>query len=347
MGQKTGFNFNLKVPCRCLLAGRLRLSEIEALMTKTWPVWIEQNYLFLAVSFSGLALIYPPLFSWIAPHISLGLGLIMFGMGLTLEFADFTRVARQWRMAGLGVALQYLLMPSIAWVLCFILNLPANIAVGVILVGCCPSGTASNVIAYFARADVPLSVVMTLLSTLLAPLATPVLMELLAGQRVDMDFWAMVRSIFWIVVFPLFDGLILRHLLRHRLKSVLRIFPAFSALTICIIIACVVSLNQKNILDFPALVILAVILHNGLGYVTGFWSARGLGSGNMTARTIAIEVGMQNSGLAAALATVFFGAQAALPGAIFSLWQNLSGITLARFWAGRQPWSKKEQRSRG
>ncbi|GAB1409008.1 bile acid:sodium symporter family protein [Desulfovibrionales bacterium] len=299
--------------------------------------WIERNYLLLALSFSGLALVYPPCFSWIAPHISLGLGIIMFGMGLTLEFSDFVRVGQHWRTAALGVALQYTLMPALAWIICFVLDLPASMAAGVLLVGCCPSGTASNVITYFARADVPLSVVMTLLSTLLAPVATPALMELVAGQRVHVDFWAMVQSVFWIVVFPLLDGLILRHVLRERLKPVLSIFPALSALTICAVIACVVGLNQHHILDFPLLIILAVILHNGLGYVAGFWSARFAGVHIMAARTISIEVGVQNSGLAAALATVFFGPQAALAGAIFSLWQNLSGMTLARFWAERVP----------
>jgi BASS family bile acid:Na+ symporter len=305
-------------------------------MLHVWSRWIEHHYLFLAVSFSALALLYPPTFSWIAPHISLGLGIIMFGMGLTLKFQDFTRVVRQWRMVTMGVGLQYLLMPTIAWTLCQILDLPPAVAVGVILLGCCPSGTASNVITYFAKADVPLSVVMTLVSTLLAPLATPMLMELFAGHRVQVDFWAMVRSVFWIVVFPLLDGLILRHFLRDRLQPAIKIFPAISALTICAVIACVVSLNQKHILDFPGLVILAIILHNGLGYITGFWGARALGANTLTARTISIEVALQNSGLAAALATVFFGPQAALPGAIFSLWQNISGITLARFWAGRK-----------
>jgi BASS family bile acid:Na+ symporter len=289
--------------------------------------------LILAVGFSLLALFHPPLFAWIRPHIALGLGIIMFGMGLTLDFGDFARVGREWRTAGLGVGLQYLIMPLIAWVLCLALRLPPEAAVGVILVGCCPSGTASNVIAYFARADVPLSVVMTLMSTLIAPLATPALVELLAGKRVDVDFWAMVRSVFWIVVFPLLDGLILRRLLRERLKPLIRIFPSLSVLTISAVIACVVALNQKTILEFPALIMLAVILHNALGYLCGFCGTRMLGGGTVTARTISIEVGMQNSGLAVALAGTFFGPTAALAGAVFSLWQNLTGVALARIWS--------------
>jgi len=302
-------------------------------MLRALAQWIERHFLTLAVGFSVLALLHPPLFAWIKPHISLGLGIIMFGMGLTLEFADFARVGREWRTVGIGVGLQYLLMPSLAWSLCRVLNLPSEAAVGVILVGCCPSGTASNVIAYFARADVPLSVVMTLASTLLAPLTTPALVELLAGERVAVDFWPMVRSVFWIVVFPLMDGLILRRLLRERMRPMIRIFPSISVLTISAVIACVVALTQKTILEFPAMILLAVILHNGLGYLCGFWGARALGGGTIAARTISIEVGMQNSGLAVALAGAFFGPTAALAGAIFSLWQNLAGVALARIWA--------------
>ena len=302
-------------------------------MPRTLSRWIERHFLTLAVGFSLLALIHPPLFAWIRPHISLGLGIIMFGMGLTLEFGDFVRVGRQWRLAGLGVALQYLIMPLAALGVCLVLRLPPEATVGVILVGCCPSGTASNVIAYFARADVPLSVVMTLVSTLIAPLATPALVELLIGERVAVDFWAMVRSVFWIVVFPLLDGLILRHLLRQRLKPMILVFPSISVVTISAVIACVVALNQKTILEFPAMIMLVVILHNGLGYLCGFWGTRMLGGNVVTARTISIEVGMQNSGLAVALAGTFFGPAAALAGAIFSLWQNLTGVALARIWS--------------
>lgn len=299
--------------------------------------WIERHFLTLAVGLSALALAHPPLFTWIKPYISLGLGVIMFGMGLTLEFADFARVAREWRTATLGVALQYAIMPLVAWGLCRALDLPTESAVGVLLVGCCPSGTASNVISYFAKADVPLSVVMTLGSTLLAPLATPALVELLAGQRVSVDFWGMVNSVFWMVIFPLLDGLVLRRLFRKRLEPILDIFPSLSVLTISAVIACVVALNQTNLLEFPAMILLTVILHNGLGFFAGFWSARVLGANITAARTISIEVGMQNSGLAVALAGTFFGPTAALAGAIFSLWQNLAGMALARVWAKEQP----------
>lgn len=301
-------------------------------MLSTLAAWIERHFLTFAVGFSAIALVYPPVFVWIKPHISLGLGIIMFGMGLTLEFADFARIGRQWRITALGVGLQYLLMPLLAWLLCRILDLPPETATGVILVGCCPSGTASNVISYFAKADVPLSVVMTLVSTLLAPLATPALVELLAGQHVQVEFWGMVKSVFWIVVFPLLDGLVLRHLLRNHLKPLLVIFPSISVMTISAVIACVVGLNQATILQFPALVMLAVILHNGFGFLSGYGFSRMLGAPEQAARTISIEVGIQNSGLAVALAGTFFGPAAALPGALFSLWQNLVGVALANYW---------------
>lgn len=295
--------------------------------------WVQRHFLILACACAFLALGFPALFAWIRPYISLGLGLIMFGMGLTLEFADFVRVGRMWPRAGLGVVLQYTVMPLLAWGLCWALHLPDEVAVGVLLVGCCPSGTASNVITFFARADVPLSVAMTLVTTLVAPVVTPALVELFVGQRVAVDFWAMVRSVFWIVVFPLVDGLVLRRLLRERLRPVLDVFPALSVLAITGIIACVVALNQKTILDFPVLVMLAVMLHNGAGFAIGFWGARVTGARMSTARTIAIEVGMQNSGLAVALAGTFFTPAAALAGALFSLWQNLMGMALARVWA--------------
>lgn len=298
--------------------------------------WIERRFLFLAVGFSALGLVHPPLFAWIRPYISLGLGLIMFGMGLTLEFSDFTRVSRQWPSVALGVSLQYALMPAIAWVVCALLQLPPEAAVGVMLVGCCPAGTASNVIAYFSRADVPLSVTMSLASTLLAPLLTPALMELLAGQRVAVNFWSMAGSICWIVVCPVLGGLVLRRTLQARVRPALRIFPAVSVLSISAVIACVVAINQKTILTVPLMVLAAVILHNALGFLCGFWAARGTGAAFVTARTISIEVGMQNSGLAVALAGTFFGPAAALPGALFSLWQNLAGMLLARWWRSDQ-----------
>ena len=296
------------------------------------PRVIEKYFILITVLFSGVALIHPPSFIWIKPHIPLGLGVIMFGMGLTLDFEDFRDILRKWHLVGLGVLMQYLFMPLLAVGISFVLGLPAEAVIGMVVVGACPGGTASNVIAYLARANVPLSVTLTLASTCLAPLLTPTIIYLLLEKQIQIDFWSMVQSIFWIVVFPMLDGLILRRVFRKRLEPLLRFFPSLSIMVIALLIACIIGLNQKTLLAFPALVLLAVVLHNSFGLVAGYGLARMARCSKRDARTLAIEVGMQNSGLGVALAVKHFGAVSALPGALFSLWHNLSGVALARRW---------------
>ena len=297
---------------------------------------IESHFITIAVVLSGVALAYPPSFIWIKPHIPLGLGIIMFGMGLTLEFGDFRDILRKWRLVGLGVILQYTVMPLLAVGISYTLGVPPEAAVGMVVVGACPGGTASNVIAYLARANVPLSVTLTLASTCLAPVLTPAIVYLVLEKQVHIDFWSMVQSVFWIVVFPLVDGLILRRLLRRRLEPVLRVFPSVSILVIALVIACIIGLNRQALLAFPLLVFLAVVLHNTLGLAVGYGMARLFRYSRRDARTLAIEVGMQNSGLGVALAVKHFGVASALPGALFSLWHNLSGVGLARRWRVRE-----------
>jgi len=300
------------------------------------PRVIEKYFILITVLFSGVALIHPPSFIWIKPHIPLGLGVIMFGMGLTLDFEDFRDILRKWHLVGLGVLMQYLFMPLLAVGISFVLGLPAEAVIGMVVVGACPGGTASNVIAYLARANVPLSVTLTLASTCLAPLLTPTIIYLLLEKQIQIDFWSMVQSVFWIVVFPMLDGLILRRVFRKRLEPLLRFFPSLSIMVIALLIACIIGLNQKTLLAFPALVLLAVVLHNSLGLVAGYGLARMARCSKRDARTLAIEVGMQNSGLGVALAVKHFGAMSALPGALFSLWHNLSGVALARRWSTSQ-----------
>lgn len=294
--------------------------------------FIEKQFILIAIALSVAALAYPPSFTWLKSHIPLGLGLIMFGMGLTLEFEDFRDILRKWPLVGLGMVLQYVVMPLSAVVLSAVLNLPPEVMVGMVVVGACPGGTASNVIAYLARANLPLSVTMTLASTCLAPILTPAIIYLLLEKHIQLDFWSMATSVFWIVVFPLAGGLIVRSLLRKRLEPLLRYFPSFSILVIALLIACIIGLNQQTLLTFPALVLAAVILHNGVGLAAGYGLARLFKCSKRDARTLAIEVGMQNSGLGVALAVKHFGAASALPGALFSLWHNLSGVGLARRW---------------
>ena len=293
---------------------------------------IEGAFLPLAMGLSALALAVPGLFTWLAPYIAPALGVIMFGMGLSLTFDDFARLLPRWRLVGIGAALQFTIMPGLAWLLARLFRLPPEIALGVIVVGACPGGTASNVITYLAGGNLALSVTMTLVTTLAAPLATPALVAGLSGARVHVDFLAMMGSVFWIVAFPVLGGLILRRLLRKRLEPVLAVFPAVSMLTIALVIACVMGLNQGTVLAFPATVILVVIVHNLSGFALGYAGACAFTRERADRIAIAVEVGMQNSGLGVALAKTYFTAQAALPGALFSLEQNLAGVALARRW---------------
>jgi len=293
---------------------------------------VERAFLPLAVGLSALAMVVPGLFTWIAPYIAPALGVIMFGMGLSLTFEEFARLVPRWKVVGAGALLQFTVMPALAWLLSRLFGLPPAAALGVILVGACPGGTASNVITYLAGGNLALSVTMTLVSTLAAPLVTPALVAGLAGARVHVDFWAMMASVFWIVAFPVIDGLILRRLLRRRLEPVLAVFPAVSMVTIALVVACVMGLNRDTVLAFPGTVILAVTLHNLSGFALGYAGACPFTASRADRIAIAVEVGMQNSGLGVALAKAYFTAQTALPGALFSLEQNLAGVTLAKWW---------------
>ena len=201
-----------------------------------------------------------------------------------------------------------------------------------VLVGACPGGTASNVMAYISKANLALSVTLTLCSTLLAPIITPAIVYLLLSHQVEISFLGMMKSVFWIVIFPLFDGLVLRHFLYKYVKIYLTYFPSISIINIALIIGCVVALNQQLLLAFPITIILVVILHNSLGMGIGYSVARLFKASKENARTLAFEVGMQNSGLGVTLATQFFTAASALPGAIFSIVHNISGVSLANWW---------------
>lgn len=308
---------------------------------------IEGWFLPIALVCSALGLAYPPLFTWIRPHIALALGIIMFGMGLTLDFRDFARIGGRWKLVLSGAALQYAVMPLLAVGVSALFGLELELAVGLAVVGACPGGTASNVITYLAGGNVALSVVMTLVSTALAPLLTPAIVYALYEQRIDIDFWGMARSVFWIVVFPLMDGLVLRRLLRERIRALVRVFPSVSILTISAVIACVVALNQQTILSYPLLVLAAVTLHSMAGFAAGWGAGRLLSDDRRDAIALSVEVGMQNSGLGVALAQTFFSAKAALPGALFSLMQNLIGIIQARRWVRGQGESGPARATRG
>jgi BASS family bile acid:Na+ symporter len=263
------------------------------------------------------------------------LGLIMFGMGLTLSAKDFRVVFSRPKDVLIGCLAQFTVMPLMAWMLAWAFNLPKELALGVILVGCCPGGTASNVITFLARGDLALSVGMTATSTILAPLLTPLLVWLLAGTMVEVDTIGMLLSIVYVVIAPIVVGLIFQRYLPKFTKSTVPYLPAFSSIVIAFVVGIVVSHNADRLLVGGMIVVLVVMLHNLCGLSLGYIIGRLLGLAEPKKRAISIEVGMQNSGLASSLATLHFAAfpLATIPGAIFSVWHNISGALVARIYS--------------
>lgn len=280
-------------------------------------------------------LIFPDAAAPLLSGVNYALMVIMFGMGLTLTLPDFAVVARRPWPIILGVLLQFIVMPLSAIFVTWAFHLDPALAVGVILVGCAPGGTASNVVAYLAKGDVALSVAMTSVSTLLSPLVTPILTKYLAGQYMPVDAPAMAKSIMMIVFIPVVLGLIVRRLMPRFVATVLPALPWMSVLGISYAVLGLVGASSERILSGGLLVLAVVIVHNALGLGLGYGVARISGVGESAARTTAIEVGMQNSGLAAGLGAQYFTPEAAVPGAIFSVWHNVSGSALAAFFQRR------------
>lgn len=280
-------------------------------------------------------LIFPDAAAPLVSGVNYALMVIMFGMGLTLTFPDFAVVARRPWPIIMGVLLQFSVMPLSALFVTWAFHLDPALAVGVILVGCAPGGTASNVVAYLAKGDVALSVAMTSVSTLLSPLVTPILTKYLAGQYMPVDAPAMAKSIMMIVFIPVVLGLIVHRLMPRFVATVLPALPWMSVLGISYAVLGLVGASSERILSGGLLVLAVVIVHNALGLGLGYGFARLTGVGERAARTTAIEVGMQNSGLAAGLGAQYFTPEAAVPGAIFSVWHNVSGSALAAFFQRR------------
>jgi len=297
--------------------------------------FIESKLAFLAIAISAIALFYPPAFTWMRPHIPLLLGIIMFAMGMTLEAADFKRVLKQPRFLVAGIAAQYAIMPLLGLLIGKALGMNAELIAGLVLLGSCPGGTASNVIAYLARANIGLSVSLTLASTLLAPLLTPWLTWLYAHAEVDVNVSKMMWDVMRIVLVPIILGVTMRTISGSKIKPLIGFFPLLSAGIILAVIACVVALNAGNIVNASLTVAIAVIIHNAAGLTLGYAIGAMLSGDKAIRRTLAIEVGMQNSGLALALAlkSTGFGALAALPSALFSVWHNITGTALAARWS--------------
>lgn len=296
--------------------------------------WMGGLVLLLVV----LALLMPAPFAaidlWV---INPMLGLIMFGMGMTLSPQDFRIVFSRPKDVIIGCAAQFTVMPLLAWVLSWLFDLPPELALGVILVGCCPGGTASNVITYLAKGDLALSVGMTATSTVLAPLMTPLLTWLMAGKFVDVDAVAMLMSIVYVVIGPIAAGFLIQRYMPRFTRWAVAYLPAFSSLMIALLVAIIVGHNAGQLLKGGMVVVLVVILHNIGGFSLGYVLGRLLGLSDDKRKAISIEVGMQNSGLASSLATIHFAAypMAVVPGAIFSVWHNVCGAFVAKLFASR------------
>jgi len=300
------------------------LSQLNSVITNYFTFWI--------IFFSAVAYFYPIYFADLRTLIVPTLGVIMFGMGVTLTTDDFKRVFLRPKDVGVGVVTQYTVMPFIGFVLAKIFGLDPLLAVGVVLVGSCPGGTSSNVMTYLARGDVAFSVTMTSVSTILSPIMLPFLMYTYAGEWINVPVLKLFISTVQIILLPVGLGYLLRILIKDKIKYVLPVLPSVSAAAIIFIVAVIVAANSASIASVGLLVAVIAIIHNTFGFLIGYRVARFFGMDVNRARAVSIEIGMQNSGLAVALANTYFGALAALPGAIFSVWMNISGSALAWWW---------------
>ena len=301
------------------------IASLSAFVGKTFALWV--------ILFAVLGFVLPDTFKQLTPYIVTLLGIIMFGMGLTLSLDDFKEVARRPVDVGIGVAAQFLIMPIIAVILTMIIPMSPEVAAGVILVGCCPGGTSSNVMTYLSKGDVALSVACTSVTTLAAPIVTPFLVWLFASQFLPVDAMAMFISIVKVILVPLALGFLLQKLLPGMVKAAVPALPLVSVVGIVLIVAAVVGASKAAIASSGLMIFAVVVLHNGIGYLLGYLAARASGLSVAKRKAIAIEVGMQNSGLGAALANAHFSPVAAVPSAIFSVWHNISGALIANYFS--------------
>lgn len=290
---------------------------------------------------AAVSLFYPQTALWISlSWINYLLMVIMFGMGMTLKTDDFLLIFSRPKDIIWGIAAQYTFMPLIAFLLCRVANLDASLSAGIILVGTCPGGTASNVITYFSKGDIALSVCMTSVNTLLSPVLTPIITFLLLQTTVKVSIVNMFFGIIYVILIPIIAGLIINKFFGGFTRKFVSILPMISTAAICMIIAAVVSHNSQKILTCGLVILAIVIIHNFLGYLCGFGLGKLLKMSPKKIKAFSIEIGMQNSGLATSLATTSFPSltMATVPGAIFSVWHNISGAILAgiyRNWASK------------
>lgn len=308
------------------------LEKVGSFAGNTFAIWV--------ILFAVLGFFFPSGFTWIAPHIALLLGIIMFGMGLTLSLSDFKGVFRAPKSVFVAVVAQFTIMPLLAFGLATIFQLPPEVAVGVILVGCCPGGTASNVMTFLAKGNTALSVSVTAVSTVLAPILTPALILLFASQWLSVSAGSMFISIVQIVLLPIVLGIVVRLLFSKQVDKTIGVLPLVSVIGIVAVAAAVVAVNTEAIVTTGLLIFTVVVLHNVLGLFLGYLVAKVFKFDFRDQKAISIEVGMQNSGLGAALALAHFAPIAAVPSALFSVWHNISGPILATWWGKKSDHSE-------
>lgn len=293
------------------------------------------------VAFNTAAIVYPQVFrEWdgrpLSTLVPILIQIIMFGMGTTLSLRDFARVAQMPRAAIVGVTLQFMVMPLLAAGLARAFGFDGALAAGIILIGASPGGVASNVITYLAGGNVALSVTLTAISTTLSPILTPIAMTLLAGTYLELDAAAMMWSIVQLIIAPIVLGFVANALLHRYAKWRDRLLPVVSMGAICLVLAILTAGARDQLLEAAFSLLLLVVIHNTGGYLLGYWGARGAGLGEADARTVSVEVGMQNAGMAAGLAvSVLHSAPAGLAATAFGTVMNLSGAVLASWWRGR------------
>lgn len=309
------------------------------LLANLFPLWVLVGCL--------LALLHPPLFDWFGPYIVPGLGLVMLAMGITLSAADFANVLKMPRPVLLGCVAQFSIMPCLGWTIATTFALPSEFAVGLILVSCCPGGTASNVVTYIARANLALSLLMTMCSTFGAILLTPLLTKWLVGQRLPVDAWGLFLSTVQVVLLPVIAGIVLRYSLPKLVTRVMPLAPLVSVIVIALICANIIGRNAEIVLQQGQQLLLAIALLHAGGFALGYLIARLFGYEELIRRTVAIEVGMQNSGLGAVLAKEHFTnvqtqiCLAAVPCAISAVMHSVIGSILAVVWRIRTAAAKQ------
>lgn len=292
-------------------------------------------FAFLVIFAAVIAFIFPSTFVVFGGYITILLGVVMFGMGLTLKPVDFKLILTNPLPVIFGVAAQFIIMPLIAFGLAYLLKLPPELAAGLVLLGSVPGGTASNVMVYLAKGNVALSVSMTSFSTMLAPIMTPLLLYLLAGQWLPVDPIVMFMSIFQVIIIPIILGILIQRFFPVAVEKSVSVIPLVSVAAILIIVSAVTAANAGNVVSAGLLVFIAVFLHNSFGLLLGYITAMAMGLNENDRRAISLEVGMQNSGLGVALATAHFSPLAALPSVWGAIWHNISGPILATFWANK------------